>query len=118
MFRIIILLFCLLATGCGKPMPRKPQDPMTVGKRIFTARCITCHQRDGSGTLRDRRWAADFTDPAGVLAQSDEVILQSIMMGKKGEYSRMPAFKPILTPEDANAVLGYIRKTFWKKPAE
>ena len=51
-------------------------------------------------------------------AQPDEVIIQSIMLGKKGEYSRMPAFKPILTPEDANAVMGYIRETFWKKPAE
>ncbi|MDJ0839499.1 MAG: cytochrome c [Acidobacteriota bacterium] len=104
----------MILTACGKPLPPQPQDPLTVGKRIYFARCVTCHQRNGSGTLKNRRWAADFTEPGGVLAKPDEELVQSIMKGKKGDFSRMPAFEPILSPEQVDAVLLYIRKTYWQ----
>ena len=75
-------------------------------------RCATCHQRNGSGTLRNFRFAADFTDPNGVLVRSDEELVRSIMEGVDGTYGRMPGFKPILREEDVVAVLDYIRTNF------
>ena len=112
--RFLLLISILLTMGCGMQpaSPRSLPGEMTTGKKLYMTRCMTCHQRDGSGAIKGRRWAADFTDPNGVLSRSDADLMESIRKGKEGEFSRMPAFGPTVSDQDMKDVLGYIRKHF------
>jgi len=106
-----ILLLCLIPFlwSCGPAGPPQPVDPMVQGQRIYFSRCATCHGRDGRGTLRGRRYAADFTEKGGVLSRPDAQLSQSVMNGLAGQYGQMPAFKPILTQQQVEYALAYIR---------
>ena len=112
----ILILVILSITACGERKPKEPMEPIVLGERIYKSRCMQCHQWDGKGLLHERRYAADFTDPNGVLTRTDEDLTQSILNGVVSENGRMPAFKPILTQEDITGVLLYIRSTYGKEP--
>lgn len=49
-------------TGGGAVQDAGPPDPMVVGRRLFTANCVACHQATGQGvpgqfpTLVDSEW--------------------------------------------------------------
>ena len=111
------LLVCLGAAslGCGTPGERKPPDPLTVGRKIYYTRCATCHQADGKGIRFGKPFAADLSDPAGVMAKSDAQLVQSVLDGLEGPLGRMQPFKPILSNEEALNVVAFIRETHVKK---
>ena len=111
--------FCLCLTalllGCANPSAAslpKVSAEFAVGARVYGTRCMTCHQADGSGTLRGNRFAADFTDPDGVLRKPDATLAASILNGVDGTYGRMPAHRPILSDDEVTEVLRYLRHAF------
>lgn len=120
-FRFAVTMCLLpLLMGCfssAEKTDAKPLDPMVEGKKIYIRYCLSCHQRDGTGVVRGGVLAADLTQPGGPLRQSDEVLYDSVWNGKSGPTGRMPAFKPILDPNEIRAVLAYIRKTYGAEPA-
>lgn len=109
-----LFALCLISLmNCDDPARSiEPPDPLSVGARIYHRRCSTCHQLDGSGRIRGNLIAADFTTLGGVLSKPDEELRRSILLGKDGQYGRMQAFKPILSPEEVDLVLVFIRTQF------
>lgn len=100
--------------GGGGPVG--PPDPMVVGKRIYTANCLVCHQASGMGVagqfpplvasewVLDGDWHGD-NHLVKVLLQG----LQGPVQVKGNVYNNaMPAWKQLKDSEIA-AVLTYIR---------
>nr|WP_243435989.1 cytochrome c [Acanthopleuribacter pedis] len=108
-----------LLAACSPPeAPPTSVDPLVLGRTIYIKRCVSCHNHDGTGTLRRKPYAADFNQPGGVLSRSDDELLASVLDGKTGAYGTMPAFRPILKEHEVRAALTYIRSQFKPKQAE
>lgn len=108
-------VFFFMACGERSSVPEPVADPLVLGRTVYIKRCVSCHNHDGTGTLRRKPYAADFNQVGGVLAQSDDALVRSVLDGKKGEFGTMPAFRPILKESDIRAALVYIRHTFGPK---
>ena len=70
--------------------------------------CTSCHGYDGRGL---QGLGADFVNDKTILAKTDGMLLQSIFEGK----GRMPAWKNLLSVEQALFVIDYIRLAFGEK---
>jgi mono/diheme cytochrome c family protein len=85
------------------------------GKQIYDQTCVACHGADGTGGMPG---VPDFTNPAGALSKSDDVLMQNILGGfqSPGSPMAMPAKggNPDLNAADASAVLDYLRGSFGK----
>jgi len=79
------------------------------GKAIYNQYCVACHGADGKG---NNGLAANYVDDKTRLAQSDEVLIQSIKEGKQGNVGVMPPWGGTLDDGQIKAVLGYIRAEF------
>jgi mono/diheme cytochrome c family protein len=84
-------------------------DPVVRGKVVYMARCALCHGPEGKG---DGPAAAalnpkprNHTDGAYMNAQTDEQLLNVIHNGKGG----MPAWKAVLSEQEMQDVLKYVR---------
>jgi mono/diheme cytochrome c family protein len=96
--------------GAGAPVA---QDPKVVGKRVFMANCIACHQTTGLGLpgayppLAGSEWVAG----------PEERIIRVVLGGASGPItvkgasfnSSMPALGMLLRDEQISAVLTYVR---------
>ena len=111
---LFIILAMVALTGCGGASSGTAAV-LLPGEKTYNRSCVTCHQPDGKGLRGGRPFGGDFTEAGGILAKSDEVLIQSVLEGYQGELGRMPAFKPVLTPQQAKDVVGYIRGRFGKK---
>lgn len=83
----------------------RADDPAAVeaGMAIFEENCASCHNVDGSGSNAGR----SLIDVA--LEQPDRSVhVLSVTSGKGG----MPAFGPVLSPEEIDAAISYVRLTF------
>jgi mono/diheme cytochrome c family protein len=111
---LILATLALTLIHCTPPGPSLPSYPpeLAEGAAIYNMRCRTCHQSDGKGTMRNTRYAADFTDPQGPLNRPNELLALTVKNGIEGRYSRMPAFAPILEDKEIDAVLRFIRATY------
>lgn len=118
--RWILFLGCVCLIGCGGGATQSTAytGPYPNGARIYKTQCVACHQLDGSGTIRGNRFAADFTDPDGVLARTDEQISNSILNGFEGRYGMMPAFKGRFRDADLKELVGYLRESFSAKTTD
>lgn len=102
--------------GAAAPAPKGPPDPMVLGKRVFTANCVACHQATGLGLpnvfppLVGSEW---------VLGQDwhgDNHLVRILLHGLQGPIEvkgaafngAMPAWQQ-LKDEEIAAVLTYIR---------
>jgi len=70
--------------------------------------CVGCHGYDGKGS---HGAGADFVNDKSRLAKADGELFQSICEGK----GRMPAWKNLLSVEQALFVIDYIRLSFGEK---
>lgn len=91
-------------------------NPLAKGSVIFRQTCIACHGADGKGSVPG---APNFTDPKGVLSQSDTVLHGFIENGKQtpGVPIAMPpkGGNANLSQEDIKAVIFYMRHAFGNK---
>lgn len=79
------------------------------GKDVYAKQCVACHGKGGKG---DGPAAAafnprpvDFTDADLMGSKADEELLEILKNGRNG----MPGFAAILSPEEIDAVLAYVR---------
>lgn len=80
------------------------------GAKVYSTYCVACHGMDGKangGTT-----GASFVDDKSRLAKSDDELLKSIAEGKTGTIGTMPPWKAVLSPQQMNDVLAYLRTSF------
>ena len=115
MFRNSIII-ALTLIGCSQSTPpdagiaevAKHDAARHPGERIYIMYCTSCHGYDGTGLSG---MGADFVNDKTILAKTDGALLQSIFEGK----GRMPAWKNLLSVEQALFVIDYIRLSFGEK---
>ncbi len=78
------------------------------GQEVYESFCDTCHGPNGRGASRETNLFVDRRR----LKTADEELLTSIMDGK----SDMPGYSNVLTYEEAQNVLEYIRETLKRRP--
>lgn len=103
-------------SGGGAAADKGPPDPMVIGKRLYTANCVACHQATGQGvagqfpTLVDSEWVLS-RDWHG-----DNHLVKILLHGLQGPIQvkgntyngAMPPWKQ-LKDEQIAAILTYIR---------
>lgn len=102
----------------GSGEPAGPPDPLVVGKRLYTANCVACHQTTGQGV------AGQFPTLVGsewVLStggwQGDNHLVKILLHGLQGPIlvkgepynNAMPPWKQ-LSDEQISSILTYIRQ--------
>jgi mono/diheme cytochrome c family protein len=102
----------------GQPAPRPARaapaaaaqatGQVRAGQVLFRRSCARCHDRDGKGSdFRDSAATIpDFTSHHWHTGRSNPQLLVSILEGKG---TRMPAFGGRLTPDQARALVAFIR---------
>jgi mono/diheme cytochrome c family protein len=115
------LLLCswLMCNGVGLALAQTAEGPER-GQSIFRQHCMECHGASGRGD----GVKAPFLSPrpgnlvsAATSAKSDKELLRTIAQGKS--HTAMPAWQEVLSVEDQQAVLQYIRSLvrFTRSPA-
>jgi mono/diheme cytochrome c family protein len=128
----VLPLWAFLYMFAVRPPPAGANDPLVLGKAVYTANCASCHLADGSGVkgggvgqqLNDGHVLKTFADP---LAQVHWIAFGASggarPDGTYGDKTRpggamnvntlsgvMPAFASTLSPEDLAAVVIYLRE--------
>lgn len=84
-------------------------DP-EVGYTLYQKYCVVCHGEEGDGegimTTLMEIYPADHSSPAAMNLVTNEELIETIQSGK-GEF--MPGWKDILTPDEIEALVSYIR---------
>lgn len=77
---------------------------------VWKAKCKSCHGEDGRAKTKmgQKESIADFSQAAWQQAESDAGLREVIANGSKGN-TRMKPYKDKLTPEQIDALVGYIR---------
>lgn len=82
-------------------------DPLQVGRRIYAARCVSCHGALGRGDGPiGRLLEGGVQDLAPALRDKGDPVLLDVVSGGLGP---MPAFAPALAASERRAVLLYLR---------
>ncbi|HEY0792518.1 MAG TPA: cytochrome c [Chthoniobacterales bacterium] len=100
--------------GAAAGGPAVPPDPKEVGKKLFSANCITCHQANGQGV------AGQFPPLAGsewVNSDATNRLISIVLKGLQGPVqvkgqaynNAMQAWEAQYTDEQFAAILTYIR---------
>jgi mono/diheme cytochrome c family protein len=104
-----VIMTGLAALAAVSAMATTP-GPSEVGRAVYQARCLECHGVQGRGDGEK----ATFLSPrpgnlvsAATSAKSDRDLLRTIRDGKP--RTAMPAWKDILTEEEMQEVLRYVR---------
>jgi mono/diheme cytochrome c family protein len=105
MYATVVVLLGLLASQL--PVPGKAAA--APGQEIYQKRCQVCHGADGKGNPKMAETLKveiqDLTAPAA-LGKPEAELLKIVADGK----GKMPPFQKVLTEQDRQAVLGYIRQ--------
>lgn len=98
----------------GRAMAAAPQDPVALGKKLFTANCVSCHQQSGQGVPGQYPPLAGSEWVTGPPARLKRVLLHGLageVTVKGATYNgNMPAFGTRLSDERLAAVLTFIRQ--------
>lgn len=115
---IPVLLLLLLAACAEREQPEAAVD-VALGQSIYEANCATCHGAQGEGQSNWQQPDAEGKLPAPphdstghTWHHPDGLLLEIIAQGGGAPDSNMPAYAEILSKEEMEAVLAYI-KTFW-----
>lgn len=94
-------------------MPAQPPDPKLIGKRLFVANCVACHQANGLGQPGTYPPLAGSEWVLGPPARLNRILLHGLagpITVKGAQYNgNMPPFGSKLTDEQIAMVLTYIR---------
>jgi mono/diheme cytochrome c family protein len=104
-----LIVATALFAGCSSGAPEvplgpdgKPDQELTVGRDVWSQRCVSCHGKDGGGNsgpkLGGGKVVEVFPDPA------DE---RQLIADGKGS---MPAFSGELSESELKAVVRYTRE--------
>jgi mono/diheme cytochrome c family protein len=97
-----LALMTLLSLATSAHAESAPED--------WKAKCKSCHGEDGRAKTKmgEKESIADLSQPAWQKAWSDAAIRQVIAEGSP-KNTRMKPFKEKLTPQQIDALVGYIR---------
>lgn len=114
----------LLLAACSTEQNAVDPAQLALGEQVYRQRCAECHGINGEGQRPDAPLQKDETgrfpapphdDTGHTWHHDDDLIIRIIVeggMGPPDEFYEMPAFGDLLTDEEINAALAYI-KTFW-----
>ena len=102
------------ARFAGRVVAAAPQDPVALGKKLFTANCVSCHQQNGRGVPGQYPPLAGSEWVTGPPARLKRILLHGLAgeVVVEGETynGNMPAFGARLSDERLAAVLTFIRQ--------
>lgn len=107
---VLVVSQSVLADGLAPPAGYKPDKKI---KRLFEAKCASCHGDDGRGKteLGIEMGIADMTQAAYWKNLTLEVSRKEVLEGLKrvvdGKQQEMKPFKDRLTPEQVDALVIY-----------
>lgn len=103
-------IILLLTTGASALAAGVSSAGGPDGAALYNQTCVVCHGKNGQGAIPG---VPDLTRKGGSLSKSDAELVASILNGfqTKGSPMAMPAKggNPKLTPEDAAALVSYLR---------
>jgi mono/diheme cytochrome c family protein len=97
----LLALASVVGAGLAQAQTAAPDDKT---RQLYQARCAMCHGADGV-PKPVAKTAASFADPAW--APATETIVAVVTDGKG---TKMPKFKGRLTPEEIQALAGFLLK--------
>lgn len=115
------------AVYAGNPaLPELPAVEIALGQEVYTVHCASCHGEnlEGEENWKVQNEDGSFRSPphsaeGHTWHHADSVLIESIKKGGArfeglniGGSSNMPAFTGILSDEEINAVLTYIKSTW------
>jgi mono/diheme cytochrome c family protein len=101
----VMILTTLVAVASVSAL--KAQQPQPADSAAVYARsCAACHGPKGTPRPGAAHSLKDFADTAAMASVTDSAMRQVIADGKP---PAMPAYKARFTPEQINALVGYIR---------
>ena len=123
---IASILLLISIAGCQNSDDGDPQaskETIALGQQVYAARCASCHGANGEGQKPEAPLEPDETgrfpapphDETGHTWHHDDDLLVRIVKdgGMGGDmFYEMPAFGDILTNDEIEAVLAFI-KTMW-----
>lgn len=94
-------------------------DQIKRGEAVYLANCVNCHGQNGEATAEWRKTGADGKYPppplngtAHTWHHSTDVLKKTILEGTPPEYGSMPPWKDILTEQQVDDVIVWI-KSLW-----
>jgi mono/diheme cytochrome c family protein len=117
------ILFCLSALLMSQTKPSAPNQntfaaSVDRGKKVYTERCLTCHQADGGGVqnmnppLIKTKWVL------GEKTQLIQIVLKGMTTGVEidgDSYHNVMASHADLSDQQIADVLTYVRNSFGNK---
>jgi len=113
---LVVVALVVVVVGQIRPSPADltAEAAPQHGAQLYAKYCVSCHGADGRGEpgWRYRERAAPALDSSGHAWHHEDEQLLSMILDKPAPDSAMPAWRGVLTREDALDVIGYI-KALW-----
>ncbi len=119
-YGILLSAAYFYSSGCGTDSEGAPADPglVKIGQEAYkTAACITCHTIDGrpftAPTFKGLYGKEEELADGSKIIVDDAYLRESILDGAakvvKGYNPLHPPFKSMLTPEQVDGLIAYIK---------
>ncbi|WP_428609681.1 c-type cytochrome [Sedimenticola sp.] len=118
--KICLLLLLVISQTISAETGRAPTaDQVNAGKVLYQRYCVACHGENGVGeapipdTIRAPGYftAMPLDEQSHAWHHSDEQLQETILQGLQ-RTQRMPAWKAVITPDQAALLVAYI-KSLW-----
>lgn len=100
------------ATNEVNAAPSETPDELAQGRKLYKEHCAKCHKDDGTGGEADfmgNKVKSENLATQKMFEESDEEYIEYMVEGIPEE---MPSFKDVLTKEEMNEIVKYIRTEF------
>jgi len=92
------------------------------GATVYRENCAACHGKEGHGdgpTAAELKYKPrDFREGKFAFGNTPGAMVKTVMSGIPGEeQARMPAYKSVLSSEEIDAVVAYVRTMMPVEPA-
>jgi mono/diheme cytochrome c family protein len=114
----ILFLLLVLTAAQPKPVQTKLQVSIERGKKVYTERCLTCHQIDGGGVQNMNPPLVKTKWVLGDKTQLINIVLKGLTTGiiiDDIEYHNVMASHADLSDLQIADVLTYVRNSFGNK---